>query len=50
MTKRVRLTPQRVADFTCPVGKQQAFLHDSEAPGLAVRATRAGALIKDTWL
>lgn len=43
MTKRVRLTPQRVADFTCPVGKQQAFLHDSEAPGLAVRATRAGA-------
>lgn len=43
MAKRVRLTPQRVAGFTCPADKPQAFLHDSEAPGLAVRATRTGA-------
>ncbi len=43
MAKRVRLTPQRVADFTCPAEKPQAFLHDSEVPGLAVRATRAGS-------
>lgn len=43
MAKRVRLTPQRVADFTCPADRQQAFLHDSEAPGLAVRATRTGS-------
>lgn len=40
--ERVRLTNERIAAFTCPPGKQQAFLWDTEAPGLAVRAT-AGA-------
>ncbi|MDX3907382.1 MAG: integrase family protein [Pigmentiphaga sp.] len=36
---RVRLTPKRIDDFTCPPGKQQAFLRDSEQPGLGLRAT-----------
>lgn len=40
--ERVRLTNDRIAGFACPSGKQQAFLWDTEAPGLAVRAT-AGA-------
>ena len=29
--------------LTCPAGKQQAFMRDSEAPGLRVRVTAAGA-------
>jgi integrase len=41
--ERVRLTPQRIADFTCPPEKQQAFLWDSETAGLAVRVTVSGA-------
>ena len=40
--ERVRLTNERISAFACPEGKQQAFLWDSESPGLAVRAT-AGA-------
>jgi integrase len=36
---RVRLTPARIRDFTCPPGKAQAFLWDTESPRLAVRAT-----------
>lgn len=39
---RTKLTAGRIRDFACPTGKAQAFLWDSEAPGLAVRAT-AGA-------
>lgn len=39
---RTKLTAGRIRDFACPPGKAQAFLWDSEAPGLAVRAT-AGA-------
>lgn len=39
---RTKLTAGRIRDFACPAGKAQAFLWDSEAPGLAVRAT-AGA-------
>jgi len=41
--ERVRLTLERIAEFTCPEGRQQAFLWDTEAPGLAVRATASGA-------
>lgn len=40
--KRVRLTFGRVDAFTCPAGKSQAFLWDTEAPALALRATPTG--------
>lgn len=43
MAARVRLTAGRVSAFTCPAGQQQAFLRDTEAPGLALRVTAAGA-------
>ena len=36
---RTKLTAGRIRDFTCPADKTQAFLWDTEAPGLAVRAT-----------
>ncbi len=39
---RVRLTAGRVADFTCPAEKSQAFLWDTEAPALALRVTPTG--------
>lgn len=39
---RVRLTAGRVADFTCPADKSQAFLWDTEAPALALRVTPTG--------
>jgi integrase len=39
---RVKLTARRVEDFTCPVGKSQAFLWDTEAPALALRVTPTG--------
>lgn len=37
------MTAGRVADFQCPAGKQQAFLHDEVVPTLALRATATGA-------
>ena len=40
--QRERLTPDRIRRFTIPTDKAQAFLWDTEAPRLAVRAT-AGA-------
>lgn len=40
--ERERLTPGRIRDFKCPAGTKQAFLFDTDAPRLAVRAT-AGA-------
>ncbi len=40
---RVRLTAGRVRDFRCEPGKTQSFLWDTEALGLAVRATASGA-------
>ena len=40
---RERLTPARIARFACPADQMQGFLWDTEAPRLAVRATRAGA-------
>ena len=39
---RVRLTAGRVDAFTCPAGKSQAFLWDTEAPALALRVTPTG--------
>lgn len=36
---RIKLTAGRIRDFECPTGTAQAFLWDTEAPGLAVRAT-----------
>ena len=39
---RVRLTAGRVASFSCPPDKSQAFLWDTEAPALALRVTPTG--------
>jgi len=39
---RVRLTAGRVDAFTCPAGKTQSFLWDTEAPALALRVTPTG--------
>lgn len=41
-TSRVRLTAGRVESFTCPAGKSQAFLWDTEAPSLMLRVTPTG--------
>ena len=38
-SKRIRFTASRIANLTCPNGTSQAFLWDSEAPGLGVRST-----------
>ncbi len=40
---RVKLTAGRIRDFTCEPGKLQSFLWDTDAPGLAIRATANGA-------
>ena len=40
--QRERLTPDRIRRFCCPAETKQAFLWDTDAPRLAVRAT-AGA-------
>ena len=42
LQNRVRLTAGRVDAFTCPAGKSQAFLWDTEAPALALRVTPTG--------
>lgn len=42
-SKREKLTAGRVARFECAIDKGQSFLWDSHAPGLAVRATKAGS-------
>ena len=39
---RVKFTSPKVAGFTCPTEKTQAFLWDSTQPGLGLRATPAG--------
>ncbi|MBM3363322.1 MAG: DUF4102 domain-containing protein [Betaproteobacteria bacterium] len=41
-TSRTKLTTPRVEAFTCPPGKSQAFLWDTVAPSLLVRATPSG--------
>ena len=38
-----KLTPARVDSFTCPEGKKQDFLRDTEQPGLGLRVTATGA-------
>lgn len=43
LTQRANLTAGVIERLTCPTGKQQAFLRDSEVPGLRVRVTAAGA-------
>ena len=43
LSDRVNLTAGAIERLTCPAGKQQAFMRDSEAPGLRVRVTAAGA-------
>ncbi len=40
---RINFTAPRVSEFTCPAGKAQAFLWDTKAPGLALRATASGS-------
>ena len=40
---RVKLTAGRIRDFSCEAGKTQSFLWDTDAPGLAIRATANGA-------
>ena len=42
LPNRVRLTAGRVADFSCPTGKSQSFMWDTDAPSLALRATPTG--------
>ncbi len=39
---RVRLTAGRIAGFTCPPGKSQAFLWDTGVVGLALRVSAGG--------
>jgi integrase len=40
---KVKLTAPKVEAFECPHDKDQAFLWDSDAPGLALRVTAGGA-------
>ncbi|NMM07427.1 integrase family protein [Polaromonas sp.] len=41
-TNRVSLTAGRVAAFSCPPGKTQAFLWDTDTPSLALRVSPTG--------
>ena len=43
LADRLNLTAGAIERLTCPDGKEQAFMRDSEAPGLRVRVTAAGA-------
>lgn len=43
LSQRLNLTVGVIERLACPAGKLQAFLRDSEAPGLRVRVTAAGA-------
>jgi integrase len=40
---KVKFTAKRVAEHSCPSGKSQAFIWDSNAPGLGLRVTSSGA-------
>lgn len=42
MNGKVTFTAERVATFSCPSDKTQAFLWDAKAPGLGLRATPRG--------
>lgn len=43
LSTRINLTAGAIERLTCPGGKQQAFMRDSEVPGLRVRVTASGA-------
>ena len=43
LANRLSLTAGGIERLACPDGKQQAFMRDSEVPGLRVRVTAAGA-------
>ncbi len=43
LTERQTLTAGTIERLSCPPGKQQAFMRDSEVPALRVRVTAAGA-------
>ena len=43
LAARQNLTAGTIERLACPAGKEQAFMRDSEAPGLRVRVTAAGA-------
>ena len=43
IAERINLTAGAIERLACPADKQQAFMRDSEAPGLRVRVTAAGA-------
>lgn len=43
LSERVNLTAGAIERLICPPEKQQAFMRDSEAPGLRIRVTGAGA-------
>jgi integrase len=40
---RIRFTAPKIERFACDAGKQQAFIWDTEAPGLGLRVTAGGA-------
>lgn len=40
---KIKLTAPKVEAFKCPADKSQAFLWDSDTPGLGLRATPSGA-------
>lgn len=43
LAERVNFTVGAIERLSCPGGKHQVFMRDSEAPGLRVRVTAAGA-------
>ena len=43
LANRINLTAGAIDRLVCPPGKQQAFMRDTEVPGLRVRVTVAGA-------
>lgn len=43
LADRINITAGAIERLRCPEGKQQAFMRDSEAPGLRVRVTATGA-------
>ncbi|MDE2267806.1 MAG: site-specific integrase [Betaproteobacteria bacterium] len=51
MGNRENFTAGRVADFTCPAGKQQAIYWDAKQPGLGLRVTanNARAYVFEAW-
>jgi integrase len=48
---KIGFTAPKIAAFTCPTGKSQAFLWDAKTPALGLRATSSNAksYIFETW-